>query len=337
MIFSHRLAFTSFPSSPRLLFSWFVFCFVWLAALALSPARAGAGEVRGIWWWTSPEHPWGTEQVIGNAAKEAAVMGFVQEWKLGCLYTSFSEKTGSQPGLIRSWNERVHAAGISSQLLLSENTWIYPSNRPNLLAIHIQRELIEFNAACTNSQQRFDGLHLDIEPHGLPGWKNLTPAGRKEVLLLFSATLREVRSYLNEHGGTNLPVYADLPVWYDQVGQPVGWESAAARDAWFADLAQSLAGISLMAYERNTAPRIESGVIWEIQYFKGEVRVGLEVSLGLEKGKTWKSFADFTGMMEAQERAVPARAVDIHDFIQFYDAAQGRKHPPHKPIMDSTK
>jgi hypothetical protein len=327
MIFSRRLAFSGFPSSPRLLFSRFVFCFVWLAALALSPARAEAGGTRGIWWWASPDHPWGTEQVLGDSAKETVALDFLKAWNVDRLYCSFSEPKQAQPAVVRAWNERVHAAGMTSQLLLGENSWIYPGNRLNLLTVHIQRGLIGFNAACTNSQHRFDGLHLDIEPHGLPGWKTMTPAERKKLLLLLRDTFAEVRSYLDARGATNIPVYADLPVWYDQVGKPVGWESASERDAWFADLAQSLAGISLMAYERDTAPQIEDGVIWEIQHFKGEVRVGLEVSLGLEKSKTWKSFADFTGMMQAQERVVPSRAVDIHDFVQFYDAAQGRKPP----------
>jgi hypothetical protein len=337
MIFSHRRGFTGSQSSPRRLLFLLVSGFVWLGALALSPACAKAGEARGIWWWTSPNHPWGTEQVIGNSAKETAVLDFLKAWDVGCLYCSFSEHKQAQPAVIRAWNGRVHAAGMSSQLLLGENTWVHPSNRLNLLTVHIQRGLIGFNAACTNSQERFDGLHLDIEPHGLPGWTTMTPAERKKLLLLFRDTFAEVRSYLDARGAADIPVHADLPVWYDQVGKPVGWESAAERDAWFADLGRSLSGISLMAYERDTAPRIESGVIWEIQHFKGEVRVGLEVSFGPDKGKTWKTFADFTEMMQAQERASPRRAVDIHDFIQFYDAAQVQKQLPHKMTGGGTK
>ena len=304
----------------KLLFSVGLGC--WLGLFVSLNAHGQTTSPRGIWWWTSPENPWGTEQVIGNAAKEADVLKFAQAWNIGRFYNCFSEQTSAQPGLIRSWNEQVHAAGMSSQLLLGENTWIFPSNRPNLLTIHIQRELIEFNAAATNPKQRFDGLHLDIEPHGLPGWKTMSPIERKKLLLQLRDTFMAVRTYLDEHGCQNIPVFADLPVWYDQVGKPVGWESAAERNAWFADLGQSLAGISLMAYERNTAPRIESGVIWELQNFKGTVRVGLEASVGPDKNQTWKTFGELIGMIRTQERAVPPRAVDIHDFSQFYDLSR---------------
>jgi hypothetical protein len=202
---------------------------------------------------------------------------------------------------------------------LSENTWIFPKNRSNLLS-HIQEDLIDFNAAATHAVQRYDGLHLDIEPHGLPGWRAMEPSARKTCLLQLRDTFQAVRVYLNGHGAADVPVYADLPVWYDQVPKPVGWDSDAERDAWFAALGQSLAGISLMAYERNTAARIESGVAWELQHFAGETRIGLEASAGA--GKTWPAFGDLVEMVRTEEAAgSPPRPVDVHDFVQFHDLA----------------
>ena len=289
--------------------------------LALSLPLIGA-QPRGIWWWTSPDHPWGSGQVIGDPAKEAKLLRFLNDWEIGTIYTCFSKEALKKPQWIRAWNERVHAAGKTSQLLLSENTWIDPKNRANLLSVHLQQELIKFNSTVGNPQQRFDGVHLDIEPHGLPGWKTMTPEARKNLLFQFRDTLRAVRSYLDDHGAARIPVFADLPVWYDQIGNPVGWTSAAERDAWFADLGKSLAGISMMAYERDTAVRIESGVEWELANFKDEVRIGLEVSVG--PGKTWKSFDELVSMIKTQEAAKPSRRVDIHDLIQFHDAASSK-------------
>lgn len=289
--------------------------------LALAVPVTGA-QPRGIWWWTTPGHPWGSGQVIGNPAKEAGLLKFLSDWEIGVIYACFSKEAWSRPEQIRAWNERVHAAGKTTQLLLSENTWIDPANRPNLLRVHLQRELIRFNGTVGNPQQRFDGVHLDIEPHGLPGWKTMTPEARRNLLFQLRDTLREVRAYLDGQGAAKIPVFADLPVWYDQLGQPVGWTSAAERDAWFADLGKSLAGISLMAYERDTAVRIEAGVGWELANFKDEVRVGLEASVG--PGKTWKSFGDLVSMIKTQETAKPSRPVDIHDLIEFHDAAASK-------------
>jgi len=140
--------------------------------------RSAVAEPRGVWWWTSAGNPWGVDQVLGNESKEADVLQFLRAWNFGRVYCSFSAQTRASPAIIRAWNAKLHAAGISSQFLLSENTWIFPQYRTNLLTVHIQPKLIDFNAAATNAAQAYDALHLDIEPHGLPEWGTNTPAGR---------------------------------------------------------------------------------------------------------------------------------------------------------------
>ena len=281
-----------------------------------------AAEPRGVWWWTSTGHPWGVDQVLGDNNKETQAVQFLKAWNFGRVYCSFSTQTCANPAVIRAWNTQLHAAGISSQFLLSENTWIFPQNRDNLLTVHIQPKLIDFNAAATNAAQRYDALHLDIEPHGLPQWGTNTPAGRKDYLFLLRDTFQAVRTYLDQHGASDIPVYADLPVWYDQLPTPVGWSSTAERDAWFAALGQSLAGISLMAYERNTAASIESGVAWELQNFTNECRVALEANVGTN-GNTWPNFSALMNMIQTEEQTgSPPRRLDVHDFVQFHDLPQ---------------
>jgi hypothetical protein len=290
-----------------------------LLALVFPLSRTSAAEPRGIWWWTSAGHPWGVDQVLGDNNKETQALQFLKAWKFGRVYCSFSTQTCANPAVIRAWNTQLHAAGISSQFLLSENTWIFPENRDNLLTVHIQPQLIDFNAAATNAAQRYDALHLDIEPQGLPQWGTNTSAGRKDYLFLLRDTFQAVRTYLDQHGASDIPVYADLPVWYDQLSTPVGWSSAAERDAWFAALGQSLAGISLMAYERNTAASIESGVAWELQNLTNECRVALEANVGTN-GNTWPNFSALMNMIQTEEQAgSPPRRLDVHDFVQFHD------------------
>ena len=246
------------------------------------------------------------------------MLQFLKAWNFGRVYCSFSDQTRANPAVIYSWNTKLHAAGISSQLLLSENTWIFPENRTNLLTVHIQPELIDFNAAATNAAPRYDALHLDIEPQGLPQWGTNTPAGRKDYLYQLRDTFQAVRTYLDQHGAADIPVYADLPVWYDQLPTPVGWDSTAERDAWFGALEQSLAGISFMAYDRTTVASIESGVSWEMQYLTNECRVALEADVGTN-GNTWLNFDVLMQVIQTEEHTgTPPRRVDVHDFVHFY-------------------
>ena len=53
-----------------------------------SSGKAGwliGAELRGIGWWTSPDHPCGTQQALGNPTKEAAVVGlhWAARWGVG--------------------------------------------------------------------------------------------------------------------------------------------------------------------------------------------------------------------------------------------------------------
>lgn len=293
-----------------------------LLALVLPFHRACAAEPRGTWWWTSAGHPWGVDQVLGDNNKETQVLQFLKAWNFGRVYCSFGNQARTNPAVMRAWNAKLHAAGISPQLLLSENTWIFPDKRDNLLTVHIQPKLIDFNAASANTAERYDGVHLDVEPHALSQWSTNTPAGRKDLLLQLRDTYQAVRTYLDQHGASDILVYADLPVWYDQLSTPVGWDSAAERDAWFAALGQALAGISLMAYDRDTAASIESGVSWEIQNFTNECRVAVEADVGTN-GNTWLNFYVLMTTIQTEERTgSPARHVDVHDFVHFHDLPQ---------------
>ena len=129
-----------------------------LLALVFPLSRTSAAEPRGIWWWTSAGYPLGVEQVLGDNNKETEVLQFLKAWNFGRVYCSFSAQTLANPAVIRAWNTKLHAAGISSQFFLSENTWIFQQNRNNLLTVHIQPKLIDFNAAATNAAQRYCGM-----------------------------------------------------------------------------------------------------------------------------------------------------------------------------------
>ena len=104
---------------------------IFVAALHAEP---GSAQVpRGVWWWTGTTARWGSAGVVGTAEKEQAAVEEFRRWQIGQVYGSYGARPVSEPGVIASWNTRLHAAGMESQLLLSENTWIFPDVRPNFL------------------------------------------------------------------------------------------------------------------------------------------------------------------------------------------------------------
>ncbi len=295
---------------------------VLLALLAASVAGAQLGPQRGTWFWSDDEHPFGATRVVGFPDHEACVVEVFATWNVARSYCSLGNRPLAEPEVVAAWNARLADAGVASYLLLSENTWIFPENRGQLLDL-VATRLVAFNASRNDPRERFTGLHLDIEPQALAEWSSLTPSERRDRLLLLADTFAAVRGVMDDNGAADLPVYAALPVWFDNLGGSVGWTSDADRDQWFAELAAALAGISLMAFERTTFASIQNGVQWEIDHFAGEARVALEVDVGA--GQTWPDFATLEAMaLQIEASWGPDIGVDLQSFTQLVDHAPPR-------------
>ncbi len=295
-----------------------------LVALLLATVQPlQACKHRAVWFWRDTGNPFGSQSIVGNPAQENQTVGFFASKGVKRVYGSYGGRPVTEPAVIAAWNAKLHQAGIQSQALMSENTWIFDDVRPALLT-HITDRVINFNnAPGRTAAQRFDGLHLDIEPQGLPEWSTLTPAQKRAYLLDLAETFAAVRAHFVSAGLPAFPVFADLPVWFDNLpadGGSVGWLNATDRDQWFLDIAESLTGISLMPFERLTFSSINSGVSWERANCPGaEVRVGIEADIG--PGQTWPTMPDFNNMMETMETAYEnSGAVDIQSYSLWREA-----------------
>ena len=274
---------------------------------------------RGVWWWSGGTSLLRVETALGDPALEDRALATLLDHEFRWLYESSGALARTQPARVAAWHRRLAANGIGVQLLLSENTWIFPENRPALHAL-VQQRLLDFNAARTDSAERYRGLHLDIEPHALDVWATGDAAAKRALLLQLADTLAAVRQHLDANGGAELTLQADLPVWFDNVGAGEIWTNAADRDAWFAALGGALDAISLMAYERPTTARIQDGIAWEIANFGGQTRCALEFDIGV--GRTWPTLpAIFAAAAVLETANGPAVGCDLHSFNQLSDLA----------------
>lgn len=288
-------------------------CLLFLVLLIIP---AAANKHRGVWFWREAGNVWGSDNIVGTGAQENATIAFFNARQVRRVYGSYGDRPVTEPSVIAAWHVKLHASGIQAQSLMSENTWIHVANRPTLLS-HITTRLLNFNSAPGRiPAEKFDALHLDIEPQALPEWSALTPSQKRSYLLLLRDTYADVRAHFVAAGLPTFPVYADLPVWFDNLpagGGSIGWLNAADRDQWYLDIATSLTGITLMPFDRTTFSSIDNGVMWERANFTKPVRCGLEADIG--PGQTWPSVPDFHNMMETIETAYgPSAATDVQSY-----------------------
>ena len=168
---------------------------------AVSAWGQGPAPNRGVWFFDD-KRPDGTfdtyasSRIIGNPQAEDRVLAMFDQLGVKRVYTSLNDVNLSgdfdAPGKVsngdlRAWNHRLHNRGIESHLLLSESSWIFNgkpstsiseplisvSGRAGLRALDderskllglVQNRLIDFNHGAPSQSQRYDGLHLDLEP-----------------------------------------------------------------------------------------------------------------------------------------------------------------------------
>jgi len=293
-----------------------------LLALALSLPAAECKH-RGVWFWQDVGSPYGAATIVGNAVLENQTVAFLASKSVKRVYGSYGTQPVTSPGISAAWNTRLHAAGIQSQFLMSETTSIYPSNHPALLT-KIDQRVLNFNSAPGRTvPEKFDALHLDIEPQALPNWSALTSSEKRDHLLLLRDTYAAIRTHLITQGVPTFPVYADLPVWFDRLpvdGGQIGWTNTADRNQWFTNIAASLTGYTLMAFDQSSFSAVSNSVSWEMTNgISTQVRVAIEADVGATN--TWTNLPAFNAMLETLETTYGQnRAVDIQSYVKWREA-----------------
>lgn len=293
-----------------------------LLALALSLPAAECKH-RGVWFWQDAGNPYGAATIVGNAVLENQTVTFLTSKSVKRVYGSYGTQPVTSPSVSAAWNTKLNAAGIQSQFLMSETTSIFPSNHPALLT-KIDQRVLNFNSAPGRTgPEKFDALHLDIEPQALPDWSALTSSEKRDHLLLLRDTYAAIRAHLITSGVPTFPVYADLPVWFDRLpvdGGQIGWTNAADRNQWFTNIASSLTGYTLMAFDQSSFTAITNNVAWEMTNgIATQVRVAIEADVGVTN--TWTNLPAFNAMLETLETAYgPTHAVDIQSYVKWREA-----------------
>jgi hypothetical protein len=170
------------------------FCF--FAALWICEAAAQApGVVHGLWVWKSPDvlnAPRGTERL----------RDFCKSQGINEVYVSYSAVTAPAEGdVFKQLIGLLHRADIRVEALLSSTDADEAGKHREKLLDRVN-QVIEFNRI--HPDNRFDGIHLDIEPQQRP--ENKGP-GNLGFLPGFAEALRAVRAAAVPAG---LTVNADI-------------------------------------------------------------------------------------------------------------------------------
>jgi hypothetical protein len=168
----------------------------YLAAIAVSAgAQSPPGHFHGLWVWKSPT-------VLGASHGAEKLTRFCEAEGVNEVYVSWSANSaGEEEGEFVHVIGLLHRAGIHVEALFSSADADEPGKHRDKL-LGLARNVVEFNRQHANN--RFDGIHLDVEPQQRP--ENKGP-GNLRFLSGLTDTFRAVRSIAEPAGMT---VNADI-------------------------------------------------------------------------------------------------------------------------------
>jgi hypothetical protein len=173
---------------PGLIFL-FLFCF--------SGATLAAGPAHGLWVWKS-------SGVLDSPRGAETLVDFCRASRITEVYVSVSERSATaEETQLTHLVALLHHSGIRAEALLSSVDADLPGKHRESLLRHVDG-IVRFNSRREHGDERFDGIHLDVEPQQRPENKG---AGNLRFLPGLSEVLRAVSTAASAAGMT---VNADI-------------------------------------------------------------------------------------------------------------------------------
>lgn len=182
------------------------------------------------------------------------------------------------PAQYRSFISWAHSQGYYVHALVGSSTYLapfYAYSRYHPKAVELIESVLNYNITSVPNEQ-FDGMNVDIEPHGLADWVSNSPAVQVQYLDMFNKMmLRKIAA------GQNLNIGPAIPRSWDENSEnkSITWNG---KTQWLAFHVQDIADyVSVMDYRdiATGASGIESHAIGEISYGN---QIGKKVMLAVE-------------------------------------------------------
>jgi hypothetical protein len=159
------------------------------------PAFAASAPVHGLWVWKSP-----TVLAAPHAAE--TLVDFCKSQSINEVYVSVSSRSvASEESQLVHLITLLHRSDVRVEALLSSTDADEPGKHRETLLDHV-REVVQFNQK--HPTDRFDGIHLDVEPQQRPENKG---TGNLGFLPGLADAFRAVRAVAEPAG---LTVNADI-------------------------------------------------------------------------------------------------------------------------------
>lgn len=174
---------------------------------------------------------WGTKEILPDSQQCEKLLQLCKDYAVTDLYFMVQKNRNDDRVRVtfeneqRNFNALAHAQGIKVHALAGQPNDALRKNHHR--SINLIQAVQEFNSASA-SNQKFDGIHLDIEPHLLRKWKNNST--RQEVIQAYFDLNQRASKATRANG---MAYGVDIPFWWDKIdedGRRVYWHEGPDGD-----------------------------------------------------------------------------------------------------------
>ena len=272
-----------------------------LSPPAAPPPTAPRGE-RALWIWN-------TADIIGSPTEQRALAEFARRGRVTQLFLQLpdaSSQRGPAGEILldaarwKSFIALLSGRGLGAHALLGSPVDALPAQHARVLAT--VRNVLAYNAAAA-PDERFAGMHYDIEPYLLPGFRG---ARRQQLLAGYLDLVAETAARLRS---ADIEFGVDIPFWYDLpddlTGELTLVEYRGARKFASEHVLDLVDSVAVMTY-RTSAYGADSIVVLAEGELRYAAAKGKRVLIGLETTELPdEDLIEFDG---EPGRGLPARA-----------------------------
>jgi len=248
------------------------------------------GPLRATWVWD-------TTQIANNPQE---VLKFAVDHDINTIYLQINRdvKIPYYTDFIR----KARAYNIAVDVMDGRAAWGLTESREQIASF---LDWIEAYQNQVEPNEKFAGIHLDIEPHVHPEWKT----NQASVITQWQGNVQYI---VDRAALMNMPVAADLPFWLDNYKIP---GSTMAVSSW---MIRKFDSITIMAY-RDTAAAIYNVAkdeLAEASLLGKTISIAVETKQSKE-GEFITFYEEGSAYMESQLKLVEKLAEEHSSFNGF--------------------
>lgn len=267
-----------------------------LGSLSLHPDTATAkANQRATWFWDTQQIKNSTEDIISFASSQG----------VNVLYLQMNRDV--RPEYYHHFISQAGEKGIEVHALGGAPNWALKSEQHRITSFIQWIAEYQANAA---PNERFTGIHVDIEPHVLPEWR-ANPAS------VIPQWQENVRYLVGEAHSLNLPIGSDMTFWLHTYQLP---DQSMSVSRW---MIQQFDQIAIMAYrdQADNIYNLAAAELTEADELGKEALIAVETKSSNE-GNYITFFEEGTTYMEEQLSKVYTKAqkhtsfsgIAVHDY-----------------------